>query len=301
VSLLGEVFELPHEWRDGWDERREDMAKRFELDEPDQLVVRTRHFGPGHFEASVRWMNLQPLADRADILRPGRKGCAAPEDREENMLRAARRARQAVRVKCIQIRADRMLTFGTRGVLPLSVLLAHWHAFVRAYRAVSHGVFRYCAVPETHADGVHYHLHVAVSGWFSLAKALRIWHAITAEDVPGGGVNGSINVKMFYSRRHRENPVAAIASYIAKYAGKRLDGELEKKRYWASRTAAVEVCHKILRARDWASAQREIGERYGVNWVPLLLSDTGNFFVFPDGRGFWFRVVPMDCHSGPPF
>ncbi len=302
MALLGQVLDMPHSWVPEWSDRKNDFTSRFVLNTPSRLVVKTRHFSPGHFEASVRWVNLQPIADRADPELRRLRRVLTDEEREENLARSALRAKQAVRVKCIQIKADRMGTFGTRAVLPLSVLVAHWHTFCRDYKAaIGQSAFLYCAVPETHSDGVHYHLHVAIGGWFHLAKALRIWHAITAGDCSDHEVNGSINIKQFVSAGFRKNPVCYIAGYIAKYIAKRVDVELGKKRYWASRTGVAEVNHVVLDADTWDGAKDEISRRFGVDWAPLFMSDSGDFFVFPYDRGFWFRCVPMSQREGPPF
>ena len=275
------------------------------LELPDEgrwrMVAKVVPLGDDRAEITVRKANLQRVIDSAQMVRPRGRRLERLERDPEDIARAAKRAQKSVRHLCQLHKVDRMLTFGTRATIELSVLLTRYQRFARAYeRRAGRGKFNYVAVPEPHADGVHWHLHVAIAGWFELQVALSIWHALCAGDDEDHLVNGSINVKTFRVRNATEDIVSIIAGYIAKYVGKSLEAAFNKKSYWATRVERDETQFHILDSDTPEAALQEVCVKWGVDVRSIVMTHEGCFFPLFDLNGFWIKLTP-EMHRTNPF
>lgn len=295
--LKEQLLDRPHSWVQtlGHDGKvRADVS----LDQPSAYTARLKSFGPGRSEVLIRRTDLQRVLNASFVERRRGRRSKPLRREEENVFRSIKRAQQSVRQWCLVSGADRMLTFGTRAVLPLSVLLTRFQRFLGAYthhlRRRGLPKFQYCATFERHpSNPEHFHIHCATAGHFYLESALSIWHALCAHDFVEHAVNSSINVKAFRKLRHNDDLPSIIAGYIAKYVGKEMHAAFNKRMYWASRTITkVEVNHIILESENWGDIQSEISKKLGIDWASVLVCNEGCFFILPDNDSLWLKILP---------
>lgn len=297
--LLLQAIETRHSHRLYIDrDHRRDL--RLELERPVRWVE-SKIIMEDRVEVTVKQVNLQRLIDRSDMNRPRRARAKTCEEMKEGSReRSAYMARKAVRLLVQRLQCNRMLTVGTRAKLTLPVLLVRFRRFIEALQKKTGTRLRYVAVPELHASGDHWHLHVATPDFVDLSLANPIWWALCSKDSEKPR-NGSLNIKRFYCRYQTDDPVGTIAGYISKYLTKSAHSqEVNKKKYWATRLPKVEVVRRILDAQTVEEAFTEIREGYGLDVIDLVVTHSGCLFVMPDDRGFWLRIRPtMKC--APPF
>jgi len=313
MNLLSQLLDLPYTLETEYDQRA-DRGKRVSkyraLNRPSRVCAKVKTYNNGRVETCVRTVDLQRILNQSFVKkeRTGKRvRASAGLENPDSIRRAFDRARSKVRELCLQINADHLVTFTTRRVMPLADLLVRWDRFRRAFKKHlaenNQPEFQYVAVPEFHADGEHYHLHVAVNGRFDVRGARPIWHAITANDFPVGtydsDVHGNIDAQQIKVEGNFPDVPGRIASYISKYIGKSLAEDFNRKKYYASRISPAEVNQIILEASDFTEAQAEISRRLGFQWDALFTSHRGSVFVFPGDTGFWFKLVP-DCPREPP-
>jgi hypothetical protein len=147
--------------------------------------------------------------------RESRGGCTP----EENLRRAARRARTQVRRYCIANQLFRMWTLtygaqlGPRATTHAQVVndVAN---FVRQLRKNLPGNprFAYVWVPELHADGVHYHVHFLVDRFVTPGVMEKSWgHGWVG--VPKGKDKNGQPIR-------GKGAIRRAAGYASKYVGK---------------------------------------------------------------------------------
>ncbi|KVE52955.1 hypothetical protein [Burkholderia vietnamiensis] len=198
-----------------------------------EWVVRGRNFGDGQVEVTAtrfdRYMgalslNARPKAKRGES-----------ENTEANLMDAAKRAKQQVRLRCKAIAADRMITLTYReNMQDKSRLKRDFDALRRRLSKLSS--FQYVAVAERQKRGA-WHLHVAVRGRQNYRVLRSMWQSIV------GVGNGNINVRNPFREKGLRHK---LASYLAKYITKDFaEHELNEKRYWTSRGVAVPVVMPI--------------------------------------------------------
>ena len=250
-----------------------------------------RDFGDGHAEISAcryeTWSEPDEAADAADAMAKTLRG---EGDRERSRIVSAQRARSKVRHRCKVLKVDRMLTLSTKEWMDSAELGKLFYRFVRRVRSAQR--FEYVAVVEKHdseatsdAKRGSAHLHIAVRGRVALRLFWSVW-----EGICGKGM-GRVHVTKPVARHN----VHRIACYIAKYVGKAFEeGELNKKRYWASRGGdEAVVSRRLVAAGDIADAARQ---------VAMWLNERGFRWSFADaitGRGdclLWMHVSP-ERHS----
>jgi len=279
-------------------------------EEREHYLATVHGFDAGGFEATVRRVDLQEIADSKSRPRGNRK--PAEKRSEEDMIRAVRRARKTVRHAVKTIGATHLMTLTTRqDENSPEELSVQWKKFVRSYRPFSGDDFLYVAVPERHPKNPkHWHLHVAVRGWVKLKIARQIWWSCC-----GGRGDGNIDVKFIKvgvcaGTGMPKGPLVKaekIARYISKYMSKDLlfAHRPDKKRYWRSEFDLPEARRYWLKTRPGTGdeslslALAEFMERFGLRHHALSL------FAFPDGSGFWLSYNPHASafHSThpPPF
>lgn len=150
------------------------------------------------------------------------------EEREFRFIQSIRRSRKMLREKLYELEADHMITAGKRG--KFDSLDAGWKVWKKFNEAMTEyakrngRVWKAVAVPELHSDGITWHFHIGVHGfwphtvlWFQWQKAL------------GGKGNerkteslGSIRIDYIKVKRSRASSRASVASRIASYLGKYL-------------------------------------------------------------------------------
>ena len=209
----------------------------------------------------------RPVHPRATLMRAIRRDLAhlgPPRglgDREKSVANAAQRAKQEVRRICKTMRVNALWTLTYRSnVQDRELMLKHFDAFRRRVVAVL-GEWRYVATIEKQERGaLHMHLAthalpvrlvqggVRVKSWEVMR---RIWRDVVGEH--GGNFDESKRGHWWRKGASNVQSCGAIASYIAGYVAKdMLDGELNRKRYSASRGVDVPEPYKALFAADEA-------------------------------------------------
>ncbi|WP_442958354.1 rolling circle replication-associated protein [Povalibacter sp.] len=100
-----------------------------------------------------------------------------------------------------------------------------WAAFARFSRLMKKRFgddrWKYVAVPELHADGETWHMHVAVHGFYWAGTVRRLWFRALGGvgDESGSDTPGNVDLKDFSVGCSRRG-ARTIAKYIAKYVGK---------------------------------------------------------------------------------
>lgn len=269
------------------------IANRAYLEESHHMQIKIQPFKEGGYEATVRWVDAQKIADMQHIER--RIGTRLPPDERsmDSIERSRNRARQKVRLHTKNIRANRLITLTKReteetGYSSLEDWQTDWARFCRVYKKYfPDQPFLFVAVPEQHKDGKHFHLHIATYSKQKMPLELmrRIWWEIC-----GGRGMGNIDVQ--YIRQQGNHAIDRIARYISKYISKSFDDieRFNRKRYWVSNNDLPEARRMWLRARTLDGAISEVFSRFG--GAISFDKDGGGIFIFPDQSGFWFSVHP---------
>lgn len=164
-------------------------------------------------------------------------------NREQNDDDSAKRAKQAVRLRCKTIGVDRMLTLTYRENMRDFVRLKkHWDLFRRRMgKGYINGKdkskkkpFHYVATVERQERGA-FHIHVAVRGRQMYQLVRSIWQSIVGL-TDDGKQAGQINVRDPHKFGFGKNGAHRLAGYISKYISKDSDiHDFNAKRYWSSR------------------------------------------------------------------
>jgi len=215
----------------------------------------------GQLEVSIRPVDTRlaaMAARRAWEGYPVRTSPSANTDREDNIRKAKLRAKSKVKLLAMELGVDRMLTFTIRHTgkpMEYDQVLKAWD-YLRRMAVRYDKTFRYVAAPEVQKNG-QFHIHAGVHGFINVKVMTRMWQTalnlvlgrpqsmVHGEDSPG-----TCNIQ----HRPIMGPVLRkakrIAGYIAKYIGKSLDAEFNRKKYF--HTDGI----KITPARaKWLEAQ----------------------------------------------
>ena len=223
----------------------------------------------------------------------------------ESIERAGRRAKIQARKLATELAATALVTFTTRRVYTVEVLLSAWQRFTRSLHAA--GVdFEYVAVPERHPKNpVHLHIHAAYRGHANIKLLRRLWH-IALEGIEGRTVKatlygsdapGNIDVQRVAAQSGYKR-MRKIAKYLAKYITKDVIVQFNKKRYWPSKGINLQpVVIVWLRSLNMAEALRE--GLFMLGQIGLDGQITQKVFN-PSDRIAWVAIDP-EISPPPPF
>lgn len=280
------------------------------------MVLSIQRFDQGGYEASVRALDIEKIGEARE--RGGKRGKreAKEHSSQECLEKAGQRAKKRVRHLVKNMGATNIVTLTKReGANTKGWTEAQWQAWEdtgkrdwiakhgefwghdewasawdKARRNIERviGSFPYVAVLEKHRKG-NYHLHLAWVGKVNLNLMRHIWRLSC-----GGKDGGNINSQYIKSPTGGDR-TAKIARYISKYVTKHFEtfAQYNKKRYWSSRQTLPEIQRYILAATNSYSALAELME-----WMDFQFQDRHNFFLFPDGSGFWYNYIP-ELHPPP--
>lgn len=274
-----------------------------------QWRLKIQPFSQGGFEAKATLVDRNKLAAMIysnQTCPPRRKNKDRDKtEAEGDRLKSAYRAARKVRLLCIEIRADRMLTLTSRGLLKeFDQVIQAWKRFMRLVERAG-TKFRYVAVPELHASGEHFHIHVALNGYLKADLMRRCWQIALGGkgNERGQDTLGNVDIK---SRRYGKvgpSDSVRIARYLSKYITK---GYLEhhrfnRKRYWASRNILLpDEQGEWMRSDSKAEALQELMERFG---TPIMAESISKGLYMPEtGRPMIFlRWMPDMGELDVPF
>lgn len=296
-----------------------------------QYRLKVQPFSSGGYEAVVKLVDVEQVArlkesQELGILKKPRTE-RPPEEREDAILSAKRRAKQMVRYKCKEMGANRLLTLTTRETLPVYVLLSCFQKFLYLVERAIGEKLLYVAVPEQHPSNPdHLHLHVAVNTFLQVGIIRKCWHAaLTAcdarqrgtgrqggvlSDFTGKNSPGNVDIQYIKTRGGKGAQTVKVARYISKYITKGDFERFNKKRYWSTKGVKVLDARRVwLKSMSLGDAvvesYRELGlfaddgmEFYGSGAFDAL---KGNIFASSDGMLFWFQITADSVDYRPPF
>lgn len=203
--------------------------------------VTVHDFGDKNIEVSVMPYETWAEFDEEDIRPKSKRG---EGDRERSAESAAKRAKRRVRHKCKMLKARYMLTLTTKKIITDSTEFQKlFQEFVRRIRKVAD--FQYVATLEFQQREA-LHMHIAVANRQDYKLLWAIWFSIVGRDQ--GRVHGT--------KGNQKTSVNRIAGYISKYITKSFaEGELNKRRYWASKGIGEPVKTVHLLRKDWEFGQ----------------------------------------------
>lgn len=280
---------------------------RFTQDDRFQYTVKVQPVA-GHLEFFVRAADTRLPAMAAERAFHGFNAIgktrmvpiADESKRLDNQLRATQRAQRRIRLLSMEAGVDRLFTFTTRANIGRDTLLKAWDMFRRVMeRNIKE--FRYVATIENHKSG-QLHIHAGLSGFHNVNHLRKIWHTCLNRTlgraqylVSGPDSPGNVNVPKTRSRTRYSGVrgAIAIAGYIAKYVGKQVGCEFNRKKYMHSKNVVVqESVTRWLKSEVLWDALVEAAERFG--FVGQI--DQVRFF----GGSAFLRVDVADLDP-PPF
>jgi hypothetical protein len=230
-----------------------------------EWVVRGRKFDDGQVEVTVDRFDRYVGAQGLCLMPRAKRG--ESENTDQNLMDAAKRAKQQVRLRCKAIGADRMITLTYHeNMTDKARLKKDFDAFRRRLSRLQD--FHYVAVAERQKRGA-WHLHIAVKGRQNYRVLRSVW----------GRVVGCESVRVHVKNPFREKGLRhKLASYIGKYITKDFaEHALNEKRYWTSRgipvperqaiaqlvgDSPIEAIKTAFRAAEWAGATLDRCQSY---------------------------------------
>ena len=275
-----------------------------------QWRLKIQPFSRGGFEAKATLVDrnaLNALINANQTRGPRPK----PKEREEDKvmadrIKAAQRAARKVRQLCIEIRADRLLTLTSRGLLTdLHKAATTWKRFMRLLDRAQ-AKFLYVAVPEFHAKGDHIHLHVALSGFARVELLRRCWQIALGGKGDERGPDALGNVDIKYRHGRNANPAkrsVGIARYLSKYITKDFERhyQFNRRRYWSPKGVKLpEQRGEWLEAEKIEDALQELYERFDPGIMSRVFSDS-LFISQEQWPMIFFRWIPDGSDLDIPF
>lgn len=269
-----------------------------------QWRLKIQPFSQGGFEAKAVLVNRNHLNRLINANRErGRR--AAPKEKDEadakrDLEKCAYRAARRVRHLCLEIRADRLLTLTTRGLLTeYDQVIGTWKRFMRILENAGQK-FEYVAVPELHKSGEHYHIHAAMNGFVRADMLRRCWQIALGGKGDERGENALGNVDIKRSKRNHYDSAKhalGIAKYISKYITKSYleHHQFNRKRYWAPRSIKLpETMAEWMQAEKVADAVQELYTRFDTAIMVEAVRDRSLYITEANAPMIFFRYLPSD-------
>ena len=274
-----------------------------------QWRLKIQPFTKGGFEAKAVLVNRNALnrlvnANRERGLR------SKPKERDEADIqrdreKAAFRAARKVRHFAIEIRADRLLTLTSRGLLTdYDQVIATWKRFMRVLEAAD-AKFDYIAVPELHKSGEHYHIHAAINGFVKADLLRRCWQIALGGKGNERGSDALGNVDIKQQKRRVTDPIkqcVSIARYISKYITKSYleHHKFNRKRYWVPRSIKLpESSGEWMRAETIAQAVQELYSRFDTGIMVEAVKGNSLYITDRNTAMIFFRYLPKENDDLP--
>ena len=279
------------------------------FDQDLQWRLKIQPFTKGGFEAKAVLVNRNALNRLVNANRDRGLRSVPKEHDEASILRdrekAAFRAARKVRHFAIEIRADRLLTLTSRGLLTdYDQVIATWKRFMRVLEAAD-AKFDYIAVPELHKSGEHYHIHAAINGFVKADLLRRCWQIALGGKGNERGSDALGNVDIKQQKRRSIDPIkqtVGIARYISKYITKSYleHHQFNRKRYWVPRSIKLpESSGEWMRAETLAEAVQELYVRFDPALMIEATKDQSLFITNRNAAMIFFRYLPSENDTLP--
>ncbi|MES2662966.1 MAG: hypothetical protein V4629_06660 [Pseudomonadota bacterium] len=277
------------------------------FDQDLQWRLKIQPFTKGGFEAKAVLVNRNALNRLVNANRDRGLRTVSKERDEADILRdrekAAFRAARKVRHFAIEIRADRLLTLTSRGLLTdYDQVIATWKRFMRVLDAAD-SKFDYIAVPELHKSGEHYHIHAAINGFVKADLLRRCWQIALGGKGNERGSEALGNVDLKQQKRRAIDPIkqtVGIARYISKYITKSYleHHQFNRKRYWVPRSIKLpESSGEWMRAETLAEAVQELYIRFDPALMIEATKDQSLFITDRNAAMIFFRYLPSEINT----
>lgn len=274
-----------------------------------QWRLKIQPFTKGGFEAKAVLVNRNALNRLINANRDRGLRTQAKERDEADIQRdrekAAYRASAKVRQFALEIRADRLLTLTSRGLLTdYDVVVSTWKRFMRILEQAG-AKFDYVAVPELHKSGEHYHIHAAINGFLKADLLRRCWQIALGGKGNERGRDALGNIDLKQQKRKQTDPnkrTIGIARYIAKYISKSYleHHQFNRKRYWVPRSIKLpESSGEWMRAESIAEAVQELYTRFDAVVMIEATKDKSLYITDRNAAMIFFRYLPNENDSLP--
>lgn len=274
-----------------------------------QWRLKIQSFTKGGFEAKAVLVNRNVLNRLINASHERGKRIKAkeraPDEVQRDREKAAYRAARKVRHFALEIRADRLLTLTSRGLLTnYDELIATWKRFMRILESAD-SKFEYVAVPELHKSGEHYHIHAAINGYVKADLLRRCWQIALGGKGNERGSEALGNVDIKQQKRRHSDPVKrslGIARYISKYITKSYleHHQFNRKRYWVPKTIKLpESTGEWMRAETIAEAVQELYVRFDPALMIEATKDNSLYITDRNAAMIFFRYLPDESTDLP--
>ena len=250
----------------------------------DMIMTKVKHFIPKSPEHALGESTSYPRNDA--------------EKKAENLIRAVRRAKEAVSHSVRQIQADHMLTLHTReNIQNRDEFFQYFTRFIRLVRTKNlingelitrkeNRFYPFCAVPEQQERGA-FHMHIAVVGKQDIPLLRACWYVALGGSINDAGevVKGQIDVTHQSKKWGGESEAwkaQKLVDYLSKYIGKSF---LENEKLGLTRYTKSRNQEKVILKKQYLLACYSNGEKDHIDAMSEVIdiaNDMGvvDFFVW---------------------
>lgn len=219
---------------------------------PAELVVRAVDFEPQNQRIMDAYRRSLPFTSSGQVIQMATARARKPRQpgeapKPENVQRALFRARKRLKDAIKELAPTALLTLTSRNRLnDLDRAYRAWGRMLTLVRQAD-PEFAAVVVPELHASGLHWHLHVAVRTTLGHKVLRRCWHIAlswldgvrVSKTLRGSDAPGNVDLKYGSRGADVAGRAARIARYIGKYLSKDLHAEAGRKSYAPTRNVSV--------------------------------------------------------------